>query len=1036
MNFLSRDLGIDIEGRRKVVKRVKGKHKLLAAAISLSLVVQVPSALSLGLGAAQVKSQIGEPLLAEIPILDGNSQYDLNEILVRQVRGRLAEQLGFDLAADSIGYFLKVVERDNQLFLLVRSKRIMAEPFVSVLVELEWPNGKLYRDYNLLLDLAPIDVNPPSASTLGSKAIEGSSADSEPSTDQSPGKMTVNGNANYRAISPSLSAQSQVSTDSWRVGGGDTLSQIAQKIRPDEQIKLTAVVDAIFRLNPGAFADGNINRMQGGALLTLPSPEDFASMPRWDGKRGIAQAARGLVNSSARAAAVASPAEQLPLNRDSVGSDDSIGGRYQQAGASSSAALGDSLVPSSTLPPVQPLDSYQIQSGDTLSQVAQRLRRDPAVKLEDMMQLLFAHNPEAFANGDINQLQLGASLQVPPHGRARALTRVVATDSNDISREAVSGDQSAVTESVSLNQDTGVERAQTDPSAEARLTLSTQSNPDQTDATEDSSAKEILSQIDAVAELVDKVNRENQSIRQRIERIEQSEQLALLERLLDLQTRQIQNLREAMLAQQLDDSTVIEAGILPAQDKTLVAADLNVDETAPIGESAGMESADLALLEAHLSVQGDSSKEGTISAAEAPLNANVEQNDNLGGSGDQGQLAAAPTSTSSSMSTTTAISTPASKAPSSEWSIGATVWLSLFVGVLGFLGFLFIARRRQLFDWLNDKLNLFEQNKDDASLPRVWDPELGAWRVKEEIRKPMLTPLATSLHAIEEGLAAHEAKQKNADQDEAGSLGEADQFAQDDNNNSDESESFGVLDEKNTRGSESLDIELSANTIDEMFEEIPEDQSEPSQTPLAEIDPNDLFPLLDDELGNKPQIPPATLEGDVGTDSVLDNLDGEFEFSLPDELFDVPSSDEGAVNKDVAGKNVSSDDARVKASIFEKTRNYDPESFHDVLDGWSRNSIPAAELSEFEDVISEAMIYAAYGRHEHAEQLLLEQLEQSPDDENLKVALQEVRKSNAQFKSGQGFGSADDAPSFELPSAPEGLGELKLDLDDGFKPKE
>ncbi len=995
MNFLSRDLGIDIEGRRKVVKRVKGKHKLLAAAISLSLVVQVPSALSLGLGAAQVKSQIGEPLLAEIPILDGNSQYDLNEILVRQVRGRLAEQLGFDLAADSIGYFLKVVERDNQLFLLVRSKRIMAEPFVSVLVELEWPNGKLYRDYNLLLDLAPIDVNPPSASTLGSKAIEGSSADSEPSTDQSPGKMTVNGNANYRAISPSLSAQSQVSTDSWRVGGGDTLSQIAQKIRPDEQIKLTAVVDAIFRLNPGAFADGNINRMQGGALLTLPSPEDFASMPRWDGKRGIAQAARGLVNSSARAAAVASPAEQLPLNRDSVGSDDSIGGRYQQAGASSSAALGDSLVPSSTLPPVQPLDSYQIQSGDTLSQVAQRLRRDPAVKLEDMMQLLFAHNPEAFANGDINQLQLGASLQVPPHGRARALTRVVATDSNDISREAVSGDQSAVTESVSLNQDTGVERAQTDPSAEARLTLSTQSNPDQTDATEDSSAKEILSQIDAVAELVDKVNRENQSIRQRIERIEQSEQLALLERLLELQTRQIENLREAMLAEQSTDSSNDDDQ--KNLDGGVAASDLKPSEVVSVGDELSVDSTELALLEAHLSQQNEvpdlSEEQSVVEAVENPdSQLTGKDSDSL------------PVSTEGS---------PTSQTEESQRSFWSMASLTLLIGIVGFVAFLFVARRRQLFDWLNQKLNLFEQNKDDASLPRVWDPELGAWRVKEEIRKPMLTPLATSLKDIEEGLAAHEANERAAEM----------AAGQDQSDHYDVNAQAG-LDEDAAGAPDHTGIEFVNDDIDDMFEELPDVQSDSSnslqdQTKEAEDD----FPLLDELHLSEEK------SEDDKSEMVFDNLDGEFEFSLPDDLFEAPSA---PILKTQSNEPLSHD-AQVKASILEKTKNYEPDSIDGVLDDWLHNGIPAAEISEYEDVISEAMIYAAYGRHDHAEQLLLEQLKENPEEEKLHAALLEVQKSNAQFKSGQGFGVVEgDAPSFDLPSAPEGLGELKLDLEEGF----
>ena len=71
---------------------------------------------------------------------------------------------------------------------------------------------------------------------------------------------------------------------------GDTLSQIAQKIRPDEQIKLVAVVAKLQQLNPQAFVGGNIDQLAGGALLTLPTAEQFGTMPRWDNKPGQAMA--------------------------------------------------------------------------------------------------------------------------------------------------------------------------------------------------------------------------------------------------------------------------------------------------------------------------------------------------------------------------------------------------------------------------------------------------------------------------------------------------------------------------------------------------------------------------------------------------------------------------------------------------------------------------------------------------------------------------------------------------------------------------
>lgn len=999
----------------KVNNQIKRKQTLLAAAISLSLAIQVPGVMSLGLGAAQVKSQIGEPLLAEIPILDAKSHYDVNEILIRQVRGKLAQQLGFELAADSVGYFLKVVDRDGKLYLLVRSRRVMSEPFVSVLVELEWPNGKLYRDYNLLLDLAPIPVRAAVTSPNTSRSsmrVESPATESPRSESKT---ATARSRSNFQPVRQSAPTPAQ--TTGWRVGGGDTLSQIAQKIRPDDQIKLTAVVEAIFRLNPDAFAGGNINRMQGGSLLTLPSPNDFASMPRWDGRPGVAQAAKGLVSRNAsNASTELDPAEdRVPTSSVTSAAPDQasqvVQGQYQEAGLSSSAktpsSVNEKSAGSSSPRAIKPLDAYTVQSGDTLSQVAQRLRRDPSVKLQDMMQLLFAHNPKAFANGDINELQLGASLQVPPHGNARSVTRATIKQEpdeipvvdqnliiNDKTQDSQQTEDSSAQELVALGAETAAVVSR-EEGTDARLTLSAQSNLSESSLNDDSSAKEILSQIDAVAELVDKVNRENQSIRQRIERIEHSEQLALLERLLQLQTRQIQNLREAMLAQQGAGLPGIESTAETSSQTDFASNDLKADETLQLGDKSGLTSAQLAVLESHLSPQTAANPQEAGLEPKAVPAASIE------------------TSTDNSSTPTETIAGAVPRPVDQKSSLWSVLWLAILVGLIGLVSFLFLNRRRQMFDWLNQKLNLFEQNNEEASLPRVWDPELGAWRVREEIRKPMLTPLATSLKDIEQGLAEHTAKQ----QAEAEGATE----------NATESPVVDGSKTDHVEYPEALDFQLpESSAIDDMFEEIPD---ELDSSTLDEPACEDPFPLLEDEFLDSRSEDNTKVQNTADTDEefVLDNLDGEFEFSLPDDIFDESSK----TVADKSEKPLSTDDARVKASILQKTKDYNPDSIGDVLEGWLHSSIPEAEISEYEDVISEAMIYAAYGRHEHAEQLLLEQLSESPDEEKLTAALEEVQKSKTQFKSGQGFGGTETvAASFELPSAPEGLGELRLDLDD------
>lgn len=990
--------------RLEMARKVKGKQRLLATAISLSLASYAPTALPLGLGTAQVQSQIGEPLLAEIPILDGESKYDANEILVRQVRGALAEQLGFDLAAESVGYYLKIVERNGDLFLLVRSRKVMSEPFVSVLVEVEWPNGKLYRDYNLLLDLAPLPVAVPvvsdssfsrsSRTQFDENTIAAASDEKARNSNTTSVDVNRRARTNYRPLTSS--DVSPATTGGWRVGGGDTLSQIAQKIRPDDQIKLTAVVEAIFRLNPQAFVNGDINRLQGGALLNLPEPSDFAAMPRWDGRPSKTLATR-IPSEKARPENVSStnarPSREASLPaapKASSASERSVRQSIEQ----SATPLGSSAQQGAVVNQINKPDRassalaeapYRVEPGDTLSQVAQRLRQDPSVKLQEMMRLLFEYNPTAFTDGDINQLQLGATLHVPPHGNVEAPAELAVADSGRDDIEDLAN-RSSTSERI------GVEEASLSDSS-ARLTLSAQRAAQGSTSGSDSSAQEILSQIDAVAELVDKVNRENQSIRQRIERIEHSEQLALLERLLELQTRQIKNLRQAMLAEQSSNPSADGSRVPLKAD--FVVADFIDTEKGLLGDEGAVTASETAILQQHLAGQTTAEAKVTgstdlTSSPAAVIEVDVD--------GREDPLASAKL--------------PAEKA--TEQIVGkgspetesSTVWSFLFWSVAAFsivMGWLLFARRRQTYDWLNNKLRLFEQNSDEASLPRVWDPDLGAWRVKEDIRKPVLTPLATSLPDIEKALAEHE---------KAAAALEVD----------DKAPAVDDITDQAPVDNQSVEFELSNNPIDEMFETLPDSELDDlSQEELllgASSEQEDsTIPLLDDVQAT------AEVALEAGNDElelVLDNLDGEFEFTLPEELFAEPESE----------KISSPADAKVKASILEKTKNYDPENIDEVLDDWLHGGIPAPKLSEYEDVISEAMIYAAYGRHEHAEQLLLEQLETSPGEAALHSALAEVRKSNAQFKSGQGFG-ADIAltTGFSLPSETQQLSDLTLDIE-------
>jgi len=68
----------------------------------------------------------------------------------------------------------------------------------------------------------------------------------------------------------------------------------------------------------------------------------------------------------------------------------------------------------------RPGDTLFVESGDTLSAIALRVRPDPSISLNQMMLALQRANPEAFIGGDINKLKGGVDLRVPDVAKIRS----------------------------------------------------------------------------------------------------------------------------------------------------------------------------------------------------------------------------------------------------------------------------------------------------------------------------------------------------------------------------------------------------------------------------------------------------------------------------------------------------------------------------------------------------------------------------------------------------------------------------------------
>ncbi|MBF6028505.1 FimV family protein [Pseudomonas sp. P115] len=216
----------------------------------LVLAIAAASALSSGmaqalqLGEMTLKSKLNQPLSVEIELLD------VGGLTASEITPSLASSQAFvDAGVDRQAFlndltFTPVINPSGRSVVRVTSSKPLPDSYVRFLLQVQWPNGRLMRDYSVLLDPAKFEQPAPTAAAPAP-----------------------------RLSAPAISKAAQHTTTSH-----DTLWEIAEKHRNGASVQQTML--AIQALNPDAFRDGNINRLKTGQVLRLPDRVQATSLPQ------------------------------------------------------------------------------------------------------------------------------------------------------------------------------------------------------------------------------------------------------------------------------------------------------------------------------------------------------------------------------------------------------------------------------------------------------------------------------------------------------------------------------------------------------------------------------------------------------------------------------------------------------------------------------------------------------------------------------------------------------------------------------------
>ncbi|MGK0248666.1 MAG: pilus assembly protein FimV [Oleispira sp.] len=234
------------------------KRTLLSTLVITSTLGLSANVFALGMGELELKSTLNQPLQAEIKLSN------IDDLTEWEIKPSLASDGDFDRAGVEKVFFLSDIDfeiKGNRIVLT--SDKSVTEPFLNFLVQVNWPSGRVLREYTLLLD-PPVfdDAIQPLAAKQTSQRIE---------------TQTVATAPLKAAKNPNKWQSEAAAPGTYKVQKDDTLWEIAINTRPNRQVSPQQMMLAIQDSNPGAFINGNINRLKTHKVLRIPAQQQIAA---------------------------------------------------------------------------------------------------------------------------------------------------------------------------------------------------------------------------------------------------------------------------------------------------------------------------------------------------------------------------------------------------------------------------------------------------------------------------------------------------------------------------------------------------------------------------------------------------------------------------------------------------------------------------------------------------------------------------------------------------------------------------------------
>lgn len=240
---------------------------------------------ALALGSISVRSSLNEPFVADIKL----SSVRGGEL--QNARIKMASQDDFKRAGIVYVDVLRdlrfnISRRGGKPVLAITSVAPIREPFLDFLVEVETRQGRMVRQYTVLVDppeLPPGFSPPPPVAAPAVSPRSSGTIRQVPVSRRSPGRTSSRSSgAGRRSAAASAGAYGPTRRN-------DTLWNIARDNRPSKSVSMNQMMMALLRANPQAFRNNNVNQLKSGAMLAIPKQGEITQLSREEAKNAFQQ---------------------------------------------------------------------------------------------------------------------------------------------------------------------------------------------------------------------------------------------------------------------------------------------------------------------------------------------------------------------------------------------------------------------------------------------------------------------------------------------------------------------------------------------------------------------------------------------------------------------------------------------------------------------------------------------------------------------------------------------------------------------------